>query len=114
MARQRGYLTPSAARRVGRVVRDYEAGDRDQPPIRFRDAGGDDDVVRLGTVSATWAKGATATVTPIQSDGNAMAGAVTFTAYNWFAAVTVPNNATRKVACAWCDGRWILIAAECA
>jgi hypothetical protein len=112
MARQRGYLTPSAARRVGRVVRDYESGDRDQPPIKFRDAGGDDDAVRMGTVAATWVKGNDATVTPIRADGTAIAGAATFTATNWFATVTVAAG-TRKVACAWCDGRWILIAAEC-
>jgi len=112
MARQRGYLTPHAARRVGRVVREYEAGDRDQPPIKFRDAGGDDDQIRMGTIAATWTKATTATVTPIRSNGNAITGAVTFEATNWFATVTVAAG-TKKVACAWCDGRWILIAAEC-
>lgn len=65
---------------------------------------------RLGTVSATWAKGATATVTKLNEDGSATT--VTFTAKNWFADVTVSSGA-KKVSCALVGNTWILIAAEC-
>ena len=113
MARQRLYLSPNAARRVGRIVRDYEAGDRDQSPIEFRTAF-DENEPRLGTIATSWTKGSTATVTPIKADGSAIANAVTFTARNWFADVAVPNNTTRKVLCVFYGGQWLLVAAECA
>lgn len=68
--------------------------------------------VRLGTISATWAKGATATVTEQNGDGSAKSPASTFTAKNYFAAVTVTSG-TKRVACAKVDDTWILLAAEC-
>lgn len=69
--------------------------------------------LRLGTISASWAKGATATVTEQNGDGSARTGSPTFTATNYFAAITV-SSGTRRVACGKVDDRWILIAAECA
>ena len=69
--------------------------------------------VRLGTVAATWNKGATATVTQQAGDGTALSPATTFTATNYFATVTV-SSGTRRVACALIDSTWVLIAAECA
>jgi hypothetical protein len=69
--------------------------------------------VRLGTIAATWTKGATATVTQQAGDGTALSPATTFTATNYFATVTVPSG-TRRVACALIDSTWVLIAAECA
>lgn len=69
--------------------------------------------VRLGTVAATWSKGATATVTQQAGDGTALSPATTFTATNYFATVTV-SSGTRRVACALIDSTWVLIAAECA
>lgn len=69
--------------------------------------------LRLGTISATWTKGTTATVTDIYGDGQSRPTASTFTATNWFATVTVPLIQTRRVACGKVDNRWILIAAEC-
>lgn len=68
--------------------------------------------LRLGTISSSWAKGATATVTEQNGDGTAHTGSPTFTATNYFAAITV-SSGTRRVACGKVDDRWILIAAEC-
>jgi hypothetical protein len=68
--------------------------------------------VRLGTISATWAKGATATVTEQNGDGSAKSPTTTFTAKNYFAAVAVTSG-TKRVACAKVDDTWLLIAAEC-
>jgi hypothetical protein len=68
--------------------------------------------VRLGTVSATWTKGNTATVTEQNGDGSAKSPTTTFTAKNYFATVTVASG-TKRVACAKVDDTWILLAAEC-
>lgn len=68
---------------------------------------------RLGTISANWNKGATATVTEQSGDGTAISPTVTFTAKNYFADVTVPSQSTRRVACAQIGSTWVLIAAEC-
>ena len=68
--------------------------------------------VRLGTVSSSWSKGATATVTEQNGDGSAMNPTTTFSAKNYFANVTVQSG-TRRVACAKVGDTWILIAAEC-
>jgi hypothetical protein len=76
-------------------------------------AGSGGGAVRLGTIAATWTKGATATVTQQAGDGTALSPATTFTATNYFATVTVPSG-TRRVACALIDSTWVLIAAECA
>ena len=67
---------------------------------------------RLGTISATWTKNATATVTQIQADGSALSPAVTFSATNYFATVTVASG-TKKVLCVFVGDRWLLVAAEC-
>lgn len=98
-------------RRIAKVVRDAERGDRDLAPVTFR-TGGDESEIRLGTISSSWSKGATATVTQLKPDGSAMSPTRTFTATNWFAAVTV-NSGAKKVACASVGNQWILIAAEC-
>lgn len=76
--------------------------------------GGGGTGVRLGTISATWTKGGTATVAQQNGDGTARTGNPTFTASNYFATVTVPSGQTRRVACALIDSTWALIAAECA
>lgn len=68
--------------------------------------------VRLGTISATWAKGNTATVTEQDGDGSAKSPTTTFTAKNYFATVTVASG-TKRVACAKIDDTWVLLAAEC-
>ena len=68
------------------------------------------ETTRLGSISASWSKGTTATVTKLNEDGSATT--VTFTAKNWFADVTV-SSGTKKVACSLVGNTWILIAAEC-
>ena len=106
-------ITQESARRIQRVVQRIEGGDRNIPPVPIRTAFDEgEEVVRLGTISATWTKGTTATVTQIKGDGSAISPTVTFTAKNWFADVTVESG-TKKVACAKVDATWILIAAEC-
>ena len=76
--------------------------------VRLGSGGG----VVLGTVSQTWNKGGTATVTPQKGDGTEISGASTFTAKNYFATVTV-SGTPKRVACALIDSTWVLIAAEC-
>ena len=77
--------------------------------VRFGGVGGG---VRLGTISATWDKGATATVTEQNGGGTAKSPTTTFTATNYFSTVSVTSG-TKRVACAKVDDTWILIAAEC-
>lgn len=97
----------------------------DGQPIRLGDAAiptrlqdvprgriGNGNEPRLGTIAATWAKGATATVTQIKADGTTLSPTVTFTATNWFATVTVASG-TKKVLCVFVGDRWLLVAAEC-
>lgn len=110
--RERITFDRRTAKRIATVVRDAERGDRDLAPISFRTDGGDGAEIRLGTIAATWAKGATATVTQLRPDGSALTPTRTFTATNWFAAVAVASG-TKKVACASVGNQWILIAAEC-
>jgi hypothetical protein len=107
-------FTEDAAQRIAAATLAYERGNRDMPPIKFR-TGGDDGggaEPRLGTISATWNKGSTATVTQLNADGTTLSPTVTFTATNWFATVTVPSG-TRKVLCVFVGDRWLLVAAEC-
>lgn len=111
MARRVAF-TEDGARRVAEATRAYERGNRDMPGVRFRTAASDDQSIRLGTISATWSKGSTATVTQQNGDGTAMAGSPTFTAKNYFSTVTVLSG-TKRVACALIDATWVLIAAEC-
>jgi predicted RecA/RadA family phage recombinase len=58
-----------------------------------------------GTFTAPWAKGATATVT------DAVLTSVTYTAKNYFAAIT--GTGSKACAISFASGEWILIAAEC-
>lgn len=68
--------------------------------------------IKLGTISATWNKNTTATVTEQNGDGTARTGSPTFTATNYFANVTV-SSGTKRVACQLVDSTWVLVAAEC-
>jgi hypothetical protein len=68
--------------------------------------------VRVGTISATWAKGATATVTQQNGDGTAITPTQTFVARNHYATITV-SSGTKRVGCALAGSTWVLIAAEC-
>ena len=100
------------ARRVAAATLAYERGSRDMPGLRFRQGSDDGEEPRLGTISATWNKGSTATVTQIKADGTTLSPTVTFTATNHFATVTVTSG-TRKVLCVFVGDRWLLVAAEC-
>jgi hypothetical protein len=56
------HLTEDTARRIGAATLAYERGNRDQPPIYFRTAVGDDGGLRIGKVSSDWEFGTCATV----------------------------------------------------
>jgi hypothetical protein len=108
-------FSEDGARRVIAATKAYEAGSRNMPPIKFRDAGGDEsDPVRLGKTSAAWNKGTAATInvwesgTPpseTQTSGVTLAGCV-----NKFA-----NVAAGKwvILARGGNGSYYLIAAEC-
>jgi hypothetical protein len=108
-------FSEDGARRVIAATKAVEAGNRDMPGIRFRDAGGDDgDPIRLGKTSAAWNKGTTATInvwesgtagSETQTSGATLTGCV-----NKFA-----NVATGKwvIVARGVNGSYYLIAAEC-
>jgi hypothetical protein len=101
---QRVSFTKRAVRRIGRAVRSVEAGRRNAGATGVARMA-DEDVIRRGTFSGSWSKGASATVT------DAANSHVTYTVKNYFAAVS--GTGTKKCAIAWACGEWILIAAEC-
>jgi hypothetical protein len=80
--------------------------------IRFAGGGGDTEFVRLGKVSGTWTKGATASVQQHRGDGSMMTGS-TFVAINRAQTVTGPTGGY-WVGCESIDGTWHLEWAECA
>lgn len=103
--RERITLGRRDLRRISKVVRDSERGDRDTsaPSLRTSDDGAE--IVR-GTFTAPWNKGSTKTVT------NAVITAQTYqNVNNYFA--TVSGSGTKACAIAYVAGEWILIAAEC-
>jgi len=83
--------------------------------VRFGAAGAAG--IRLGKVSGTWTKGATASVTQWKGDGSAAvsgpSGPLTFTAINRAQTVTGPTGGY-WVGCESIDGTWHLEWAECA
>jgi hypothetical protein len=103
------------ARRIIAATKAVEAGNRNMPPIKFRDPGGDDgDPVRLGKTTAAWTKGTTATInvwesgtagSETQTTGVTIIGCV-----NKFA-----NVASGKwvMVARGANGSYYLIAAEC-
>ena len=72
--------------------------------------------IRLGKVSGTWSKGATASVTHWKGDGTAAvtgaSGPATFVAINRAQTVTGPTGGY-WVGCESIDGTWHLEWAEC-
>jgi hypothetical protein len=82
--------------------------------VRFGAAGAAG--IRLGKVSGTWSKGATASVTQWKGDGSAAvsgpSGPLTFTAINRAQTVTGPTGGY-WVGCESIDGTWHLEWAEC-
>lgn len=98
-------LSPRTAKRIARVVREVEGGDRDIGPTRPR-AMADDGNLARGTFELPWAKNDTKTVT----DG--VLSAVSYKAKNYFSGLT--GTGTRNCCIAYVAGEWILIATECA
>lgn len=79
--------------------------------IRFAGAGGTSATIRLGKVSGTWSKGATASVQQYLGDGSLVTGS-TFTAINRAQTVTGPTGGF-WVGCEDIDGTWHLEWTEC-
>lgn len=97
-------LSPRTAKRISRVVREVEGGDRDMGPTQLGRMADDGGMAR-GTFTLPWSKGTTKTVT------DAVLSAVTYDAKNYFAGLT--GSGTRACCIAYVGGEWILIAAEC-
>ena len=102
------------ARRIIAATKAVEAGNRNMPPVRFRQVADDGDPVRLGKTTATWTKGTTATInvwesgtagSETQTTGVTITGCV-----NKFA--TVASGKWVMVA-RGVNGSYYLIAAEC-
>jgi hypothetical protein len=91
-------------RRIARVVRDVERGERDQSPAELPTRDDSTDIVR-GTFAAPWSKGTTKTVT------HAAMSSQTYEAKNYFSSLS--GSGTKACAIACVGGEWILIAAEC-
>lgn len=105
------------ARRVIAATKAHEAGNRNMPGVRFRNAGGGDDEgwpVRLGKTTAAWNKGTLATINVWESgtppNETQTAGATITGCVNKFA-----NVATGKwvIVAKGETGSYYLIAAEC-
>lgn len=94
-------LSVEAAKRIGRVVLAYEAGDRNQGGSRLRSAPGDDALVR-GTFSGSWSKGSTKEVT------DATLSAVKYTAKNYLATLNPSGDMTCQIS--YVAGEWVLTA----
>jgi hypothetical protein len=103
------------ARRIAAATRAYERGNRDMPPVRFRDPGGDGDPIRIGKTTSTWTKGSLATITLYESGTppNETTGSPTQTLENCVNKFgDVQSGKWVSVAKA-ANGSWYLIAAEC-
>jgi hypothetical protein len=109
---ERVTFTRPAAERIAKVVRDVEAGDRDQAGITFGTApgGASGKVFRVCTFTGAWSINVEKMVTfkGVTSTPN------TVSATNLFANVaTGATSATRSCAIARDGTAWYLIAAEC-
>jgi len=100
-----------SAKRIIRAVRAHEAG-KGTRGVHWHEFKGRGTRTVLGTISATWAKGAAATVVRTKGDGSALVPQKTLSAMNWFATVTVTAG-TKRVAVSRIGGHWCLVAAEC-
>jgi hypothetical protein len=109
-------FSEDGARRVIAATKAYEAGNRDMPGIRFRDAGGDDYdySLRLCKTSAAFNKGTVATLNVWESgtppNETQTSGATVADVVNKYA-----NIATGKFVSValHANGRWYVVAAEC-
>jgi hypothetical protein len=100
-------FTRPAAERIGKAVRQVEAGDRDLGPIEWgpRGGGAASKVFRVCTFTGAWAINSAKTVT--------FRGVTsTVSATNLFAAIPA-RSSSRNCAIAKDGTAWYLIAAEC-
>jgi hypothetical protein len=104
---QRVTFTKPAAERIGKVVRQVEAGDRDLGPLEWGPRGGaaSGKVFRVCTFTGAWAINTSKTVTFLGVTS-------TVSATNLFAAIPARGSA-RNCAIAKDGTSWYLIAAEC-
>ena len=110
MAEPGKYLVGESLRqRMRTTIEKVEGMPTGGPPPKIPTfAGGEVDAVppfRMGTISATWTKGATATVTQIAGDGTSLGIDATFVAMNHFATITV-SSGTKRVGCALAGSTW--------
>jgi hypothetical protein len=106
---QRVTFTKGAAERIGKVVREVEAGNRDLGPLEFGPrVGTHGKVFRVCTFTGAWSISAEKTVTfrGVTSTPNTVA------AVNLFAAISAPSG-TANCAIAKDGTAWYLIAAQC-
>jgi hypothetical protein len=107
---ERVTFTKGAAERIGKVVREVEAGNRDLGPLTFgpRVGGAGGKVFRVCTFTGSWSINASKTVTfrGVTSTPNTVA------AINLFAAISAPSGAA-NCAIAKDGTAWYLIAAQC-
>jgi len=103
-------FTRPAAERIGKAVRQVEAGDRDLGPIEWgpRGAAASGKVFRVCTFTGAWAIDSAKTVTfrNVTSTPN------TASAINLFASIAA-SSSTRNCAIAKDGSSWYLIAAQC-
>lgn len=108
-------LSESAAQRMAAATLAYERGNRDQSPIRFRTASGDDGSPhRLCKTSAAFNKGTVATLNVWESgtppNETQTSGATVPDVVNKFA--NIASGKWVSVAMHG-NGRWYVVAAEC-
>lgn len=107
-------FSEDGARRVIAATKAVEAGSRDMPGIRFRDAGGDESTLRLCKTSAEFGKGSVATLNVWESGSppneTQTTGATVENVINKYA--TIASGKFVSVALHG-NGRWYVVAAEC-
>ena len=106
-------FSEDGARRVIAATKAHEAGNRDMPPIRFRDVG-DDSTLRLCKTSAAFFKGTVATLNVWESgtppNETQTSGATVADVVNKYA--DIESGKFVSIALHG-NGRWYVVAAEC-
>lgn len=107
-------FSEDGARRVIAATKAHEAGSRNMPPVKFREASDDGEPVRLGKTTAAWAKGTLATInvweTGTPPNETQTSGATIANCVNKFAAVA---SGKWVIVAKGQNGSYYLIAAEC-
>lgn len=107
-------FTEDAARRIAAATLAYERGNRDMPPIRFRQGGGDDGPqFRVGRTTATWPKGSLANIAIYEAGtppNETTSSATVEDVVNHWADVASGKWVGIQLAA---NGHWYLVVAEC-